>query len=414
MKILWVKAGKLLPVDTGGKIRSYNILRRLARDHEVHLLSYYGGQRDVEYEAEITRQWPGAEVIYTAAPDAGFLEQSLDYLRHLPSSAPYAVSKFTHPKVRRAISGWFSQGHCEVAVCDFLSASANFPPTLPVPTVLFQHNVETSLWRRLSEREMNPARKVACAIEAAKMARYERRALGWFHHVIAVSRGDRGQMLSMYQGCQISVVPTGVDMSQYRAGPSTSAEPPIVVFTGSMDWEPNIDAMEYFCWDIWPAVLAAYPRARFQIVGRHPHHKVRRLASSSVEVTGTVSSVSDHLRNATLVVVPLRIGGGTRLKIYEAMAMGKAVVSTSIGAEGLDVQDGRDLVLADEPGSFSESIIQLLRDAGLRHKYERAGAELVAGYDWSVIARQFATVLSGVVADFATDRPSSAPSPVAP
>jgi glycosyltransferase involved in cell wall biosynthesis len=301
-----------------------------------------------------------------------------------------------------------------VAVCDFLSASSNFPPTLPVPTVLFQHNVETSLWRRLTEREMNPARKVACAIEAAKMASYERRALGWFHHVIAVSRSDRDQMLHMYQDCQISVVPTGVDTSLYHAGPSSSAEPPIVVFTGSMDWEPNIDAVEYFCWEIWPLVLATFPRARFQIVGRNPNHRVRRLASNSVEVTGTVSSVSDHLRNATLVVVPLRIGGGTRLKIYEAMAMGKAIVSTTIGAEGLEVEDGCDLVLADEPGSFSEGMLQLLRDPGLRRKYERAGAELVASYDWSVIARQFATVLSGVVADFATDKPPSAPSPVAP
>jgi len=393
LRILWVKAGKLLPVDTGGKIRSYNILRQLARDHQVTLLSYYGGQKDLVYEGEIQRELPGAETIYTAALDGSIAAQSLDYVRRVFHAAPFAVSKFTHPDVKRVVATGLAENKFDVAVCDFLSASLNFPGNLATPTVLFQHNVETALWQRMASTESNPAKRLAYKIEARKMARYERAALRKFHHVIAVSDHDRERMRTMNPSCPISVVPTGVDTQKYAVAPPAQGDPPRIVFLGSMDWEPNIDAVTYFCQEIFPRVRAEFPSAIFQIVGRNPHSRVKQLASDSVEVTGTVPSVAEYLRDATLVVVPLRIGGGTRLKIFEAMAMGKAVISTSIGAEGLDVKNGRDLILADDAATFSEATILLLKDAGLRRRYEQAAAQLAAQYDWSKIVQRFVEVL---------------------
>ena len=393
MKILWVKAGKLLPVDTGGKIRSYNILRHLAKQHEVIFLSYYGGRRDSEYEAAVAQQLPGAQTIYTASPEST-AAQSLDYLYRLPSPAPYAVKKFTHPKVRELVSQHLSSKRLDVAICDFLSASLNFPEGSATPVVLFQHNVETMLWRRMASMEQSAVRKLSYTIEAHKMERYERRALSRFRHVIAVSDVDRDEMLQLCPNCAFTVVPTGVDTEQYRVVPSAPGKPPFIVFTGSMDWEPNIDAVEYFCREIFPAILAAFPDARFQIVGRNPHPRVQRLASPSVEVTGTVSSVMDYLRSATVVIVPLRIGGGTRLKIFEAMAMAKALVSTSIGAEGLDVSNGRDLLVADDARAFATAVLTLLSDPGLRKGYEERAAAIASRYDWSQIAQRFAEVLS--------------------
>ena len=394
MKILWVKAGKLLPVDTGGKIRSYNILRFLAKEHSVTLLSYYGGRRDLDYEARIDTELPGTVTIYTAAPDATFLDKVCDYLRHLPKTSPHAVSKFTHPIVKQRLSAWLNEGSFDVAVCDFLSASLNFPDKAKTPAVLFQHNVESSLWYRLAATELSPIKKLSFRIEASKMARYEPSALRKFRRVIAVSEPDRQQMLAMSLDSDITVVPTGVDSQKFRAIMPSTIKQTRVVFIGSMDWEPNIDAVQYFCEQIWPRVLADNPGAIFQIVGRNPHQKVQRLNAASVKVTGTVSSVADYLRDATVVVVPLRIGGGTRLKIFEAMAMGKAVISTTIGAEGLDVENGRHLVLADDPGAFANAILLLLRDTNLRRQYEQAAAELAAQYDWSCIARKFANALS--------------------
>lgn len=413
MRILWVKAGKLLPVDSGGKIRSYNILRQLANDHGVTFLSYYGGNRDTKYEAEVAQQLPGAHTVYTAAPEST-LAQSLDYILRLPAKAPYAVTKFTHPEVRRTVGQWLSQDRFDVAISDFLSASLNFPNERPVPAVLFQHNFETLLWRRMAKEETSPVRRLAYRMEAAKMANYERQAMEKFDHVIAVSDRDRDEMRAVNQHSPITVVPTGVDIEKYPMVPSASGSPPLLVFTGSMDWEPNIDAMEYFCKEIWPEVLHTFPEARLQIVGRSPHRRVQSLASSSVDVTGTVPSVATYLRDATVVVVPLRIGGGTRLKIFEAMAMGKALVSTSIGAEGLDVTHGRDILLADDAASFSQAILQLLHDPSRRQAYEQAAAVQARRYDWSRIAERFADVLGETIAGFrnASNVDGSAPLPV--
>jgi polysaccharide biosynthesis protein PslH len=396
LRILWVKAGKLLPVDTGGKIRSYNILRHLARSHSVTFLSYYGGRRDSDYEAEIKRELPGAETIYTSRLDGSAFAQSVDYLRLMFKTAPFAVSKFTHPEVRRLVADWIGKRKFDVSVCDFLSASLNFPQTLATPTVLFQHNVETSLWQRLAKTESNPAKRIAYKLEAGKMAKHERTTLRRFHHIIAVSEQDRQQMLAMDSSINITVVPTGVDTMKYSVAPPSSADPPRIVFLGSMDWEPNVDAVAYFCRDIFPRVRAEFPSAIFQIVGRNPHPSIKQLASESVEITGTVPSVTEYLHAATVVVVPLRIGGGTRLKIFEAMATGRALVSTTIGAEGLAVQNGRDLILADDATAFAEAVMLLFRDAELRHATEVAAAKLAAQYDWANIVRQFHQVLHDV------------------
>ena len=396
MKLLWVKAGKLLPVDTGGKIRSYNILRHLARKHEVTLLSYYGGQRDAEYESTLAIEMPGSKVIHTAAPESSAILSGLDYLYRLPRAAPYAVSKFTHPEVRSTVVSWLASGRFDVAVCDFLSASGNFPAELTTPCILFQHNVESSLWERMARTESNPLLKMSYTIESAKMTRYEPATLERFHHIVAVSEHDREHMIRMDPRCEITVVPTGVDTEKFKVAPPSSTSPPRIVFTGSMDWEPNIDGADYFCAQIWPRIRKECPDARFQIVGRKPAAKVVRLASDSVEVTGTVPSVEEYLEKATVVVVPLRIGGGTRLKIFEAMAMGKALVSTSIGAEGLDITSGHDLLLADDTGAFADAVLLLLRDVEIRRRLEKAAVETAAQYDWSKVAAQFADVLQKV------------------
>ena len=393
VRVLWVKGGKLLPVDTGGKIRSFNILQRLGKEHEVTLLSYYGGRRDRDYETALSQQFLRAQVVHSGAPESDGWLGVLDYLYRLPRLAPYSVTKFTHAAVRNLVRSQLSEGQFDVAICDFLAPSLNFPEKLLIPCLLFQHNVESALWRRMATTESHPLRKLSYTLEAARMLRYERRTLARFHHVVAVSENDRQQMLEMDPRCDISVVPTGVDTGQFQVAPPASATPARIVFTGSMDWEPNIDAMEYFCGQIWPRILAVFPDSIFQIVGRNPLARVQRLVSPSVQVTGTVPSVTDYLRDATVVVVPLRIGGGTRLKIYEAMAMGKALVSTSIGAEGLSFENGRDLLLADDAASFAEAVLLLIRDAQLRRRFEQAAVQLAAQFDWSVVAGQFADVL---------------------
>jgi polysaccharide biosynthesis protein PslH len=398
MKILWVKPGKLLPLDTGGKLRTYNILRHLAATHDLTYLSYYGGQRDQAYEREVLTHLPGTVSVYTAAPEATGSARYLDYLRHFPNRAPYSISKFAARQVQRLLREWIPQHKFDVAVCDFLASTLNFPDKLVTPTALFQHNVETILWKRKADFEAKWLDRIVSKVEYAKMRRFEPEQTRRFHHVIAVSETDRETMSPMVGREHISVVPTGVDLRKYQYDPAARPSSPLVVFTGSMDWAPNIDGVEFFCKEIWPQVLAKIPAARFRIVGRDPQPRVRALASENVEVTGTVPSIIDHLREAAVFVVPLRIGGGTRIKIYEGMAMGKATVSTAIGAEGLDVQHGRDILLEDSPAGFANAIVTFLQNEEVRRRYEAAAAATARKYDWSVITEQFVEVLQKTIA----------------
>ena len=406
MQILWVKAGKLLPVDTGGKIRSFNLLRQLSMRHAVTLLSYYSGAVDRGYEDELAGIFPHAVAVNTRALDGSAAAQAVDYAYRAFSPAPYAVSKFTSSAVQRQIAEWDAARQFDVAVCDFLSASRNFPAQPRTPTVLFQHNVESILWRRQADTERHPLKRFVFAREARKMERYERETVARFSHVIAVSETDRMAMASMTGADRISVVPTGVDTLGFRPPVRNDAPSPEVLFLGSMDWEPNIDAVQFFCDTTWPAIVRAVPGARFRVVGRNPPPSIQRLASDSVEIVGRVPSVEAHLHRAAVFVVPLRVGGGTRLKIYEAMGAAKAVVSTAIGAEGLDVRHGQDIVLADDPASFADAVVTLLQDSAARRRLEDGALALAARYDWSTVAEEFEHMLVRTIET--SDRSASA------
>jgi polysaccharide biosynthesis protein PslH len=397
VKLLWVKAGKLLPVDTGGKIRSFNLLRELATRIDVTLLSYYSGARDVEYERAIVDAFPGAVAIHTGVPDGSTSSRAFDYARRLLSPAPYAVTKHTAPSLRRMVTEWDAARRFDVLLCDFLAPSLNFPRRCQTPAVLFQHNVESILWRRQADTEQRLAQRAVFQLEAWKMDRYERATVGRFDHVIAVSDADRDAMARMVPGIRITVVPTGVDTNAFRPVVRNASPDPVVLFLGSMDWEPNIDGVQHFVESMWPAIRAAVPGARFQVVGRNPGPSIRRLAADDVEIVGTVPSVIEYLHRAAAVVVPLRVGGGTRLKIYEAMGAGKAVVSTTIGAEGLDYHDGRDILIADTPDTFAHKVIDVLRDGERRRSLEDAALALASQYDWSSIARTFEATLDRVL-----------------
>jgi glycosyltransferase involved in cell wall biosynthesis len=404
MKILWVKADKLLPVQNGGNIRTYHVLRYLSARHDVTFYSYYGGEPDQEYERALHGQLPGAVAVCTGKRALSGAARAVDYLAHMGAQPPYAVSRFASVPVQRQLRNWFREQSFDVAVCDFLDAAVNFPGNLTIPSVLFQHNVESEIWRRHAETAGNPAKKMMYRTEFRKMLDYERAAVCKFQHVIAVSENDRALMTKWVDGDRVTVVPTGVDLAEYRparAGqPAEASVKPLVTFIGAMDWEPNVDGVEYFCREVWPAVKARVPQARFRIVGRNPERRVQKwaleCADGSIEVTGRVPSVVEHLHESAVVIVPLRIGGGTRLKIYEAMATAKAVVSTTIGAEGLDVENGRDIILADNPETFAQAVIRLLGDATLRQRYEKAAAATAARYDWPSIGGRFEEILESV------------------
>ena len=392
-----MKAGKLLPLNTGGKLRSYHILRHLPALHAVTFLSYYGGLRDRSYEAELQRAMPGSIIVHDPTIEAKGVQRYISYARCLPDSIPYSVRSFKVAYVQHLLSSRAFTSKFDIAVCDFLASAVNFPTNASIPTVLFQHNVESLLWKRRAQFASDLWCGLIARTECAKMTRYEHEQVRRFHDIFAVSEQDREVLAAMSGTANITVIPTGADLQSYAYDSENRRVDPLVIFSGSMDWEPNIDAVEYFSGEIWPHVLARIPGARFRIVGRDPDHRVRKLVSPSIAVTGTVDSMMEHLRPAAVLVVPLRIGAGTRIKIYEGMAMGKAIVSTTLGAEGLDVHDGHDIFLSDHPRRFAERVVDLLLDEKLRNECGRQAAITAHKHSWNSVAQIFSEALQRVL-----------------
>lgn len=398
MKLLWLNAGLLLPLDKGGKLRTWHVMRHIARRHDVTYLSFEDPEvteSDRDGMSEVCR-----ELVTVRRSDAekGTLRFYAGAARYVVDSLPYAVAKYRSATYRTRVEALLRARRFEVIVCDFLPPAVNLPDDLPCPSVIFTHNVEAEIWRRHAENAVNPIARRLLAQQWRRMLRFEGSTLARFDRVLAVSDADRRTFEQLYPGslqAPVHVVRTGVDTSYFtpsREAPSRAH----LVFTGSMDWLPNEDAMTYFCRDILGRIREAEPGVTVSIIGRSPTSAVQQLANQfpGVEVTGRVDDVRPHVRRGDVYIVPLRIGGGTRLKIFEAMAMGKAIVSTTVGAEGLPVTPGVDIAIADDPQRFADAVVRLIRDSGARDALEtRARKLVVERYDWSRVALDFEDAL---------------------
>ncbi len=394
MHILWLKTELLHPVDKGGKIRSYNMLKELKRNHRITYLTLDDGASSPavaaaeEYCHDLIRVPYKLRGKFTAR----FYS---DLLLNLGSSLPYAISKYKSADLRSQLSERLSKGDVDVLVCDFLTPAINIDFAVDCPTVLFQHNVEAMIWKRHFEVQKNSLKKAYLYGQWLKMRSFEQRLCRKFDTVIAVSADDREQMRKEYGVDRVFDVPTGVDTQFFSPSSTAKPEPKNLVFTGSMDWLPNEDAIRYFTDEILPIVRRKCPAVTLTVVGRNPSAALRKLAEddSSITVTGRVDDVRPYIEQATVYVVPLRIGGGTRLKIYEAMAMEKPIVSTTVGAEGLPLKNGTELLLADSAESFAASIVKLLDEPALAKSIGTCAAATVRErFGWEQVASRFSII----------------------
>jgi polysaccharide biosynthesis protein PslH len=395
MNILWLKTELLHPVDKGGKIRSYNMLKALKRDCRITYLTLDDGTADNsarELASEYCHDLVCVPHRRREKFTTGFY---VELALNLTSGLPYAIKKYESPEMREEMKRLLASQRIDVLVCDFLAPAVNVPPSLNCTTVLFQHNVEAMIWKRHYEVQTNAARKAYLYRQWQKMRAFEAKACKLFDSVIAVSREDREQMQHEYGLENVFDVPTGVDTEYFRPSGKVATRPHHLVFTGSMDWLPNEDGIRYFTEQIMPRIKQSVPDVTLTVVGRDPYPSLVELSKRdpSVNVTGRVDDVRPYIEEAAVYIVPLRIGGGTRLKIYEAMALEKPVVSTTIGAEGLPVTDGAEIVLADTPQSFAEAVVRLLQNQSLAAEIgTRAAAKVRAEFGWETVAGSFAAI----------------------
>jgi glycosyltransferase involved in cell wall biosynthesis len=399
MRLLWVKSGPLYPLNTGGRKRTHAMLVELERRHHVtYLANLPEGQKldPAEPAAPYAQEklW-----IPSREPRDGSPAWMLDLIRHLlVSTSAFVLDRYRNPELAAKLLELDQSGTYDLIICDFLTPAVNFDfDRLSTPVVLFQHNVEARIWERLAAEKKNPIVRLLFRDQARRMRDAEIALSAKCAGVIAVSPEDAADFRDDYGLTNVlGDVPTGVDTDFFSPPSLRRPESGLIGFLGSMDWMPNIECVHHFVRDILPRILATRPDARLLVIGRDPAPSLQKLAAENgrVILTGTVDDVRPHLDRCEVLVVPLRSGGGTRIKIFEAMAQGVPVVSTTIGAEGLPMPDGEAILIADDPAGFARAVVELLQSPGLREQISKIARELlVRNHSWAVVTSHFVGLL---------------------
>ena len=394
MKILWVKSDLLHPATRGGQIRTLEMLRRLRKRNLIHYVAF-SNEPDGEGVRRSSEYCDRCYTIPKFIPPRASWSFAVQLAAGLFSPLPLAVFRYKSAAMRRKLDELIAAENYDSIVCDFPTPAPNFNRLQDC--VLFQHNVETMIWQRHSAQARNAVEKAYMRLQARRMAVFEGHVCRSVRHIIAVSGEDAAAMNRMFGVTNVSIIPTGVDVEHFTPS-GAQAFIADLVFLGSMDWLPNIDGMRWFVEAVLPVIRRSRPKCSVAVVGRNPSGEIKSFAAKDplIHVTGTVPDVRPWLWESHVSIVPLRIGGGTRIKIYESMAARVPVVSTAIGAEGLDVHDRVDIRIADSPEKFAAACLELLDRPENRAAQANAAWDLVAGsFRWENIVRRFESILDG-------------------
>lgn len=385
-RLLFLSQTLPFPPNGGVKVRTYNILRLLAREFEIHALCFYRwkrGRLGTDVNAGIDGLRSFGEVQAFPIPQEHDSRRLLwDHARSVLVDRAYTVYTYESRTYAAALEKLLQEQTFDLVHTDSLDLSGYFPLLQGIPVVCTHHDAQSRLLRRRAERESRMLggylRKQALLTE-----KEERR---WCPQValnVCVSELDAAYLRNLTGSDNFTVVPNGVDVDQFT--PSDGQKKGIV-FVGGTTWFPNRDALTHFSEDIYPKLRARFEGVTTTWVGRATKEEVRQLSSEGLQLTGYVPDIRPYVSEAACYVVPIRIGGGTRIKILDAWAMGKAVVSTSIGCEGLDAVDGTNILIRDAPDEFASAIQEILTIPELRRKLETAGRKTAEQkYSWEVI-----------------------------
>lgn len=392
MRILFVSHFIPHPPTGGASLRNFNIVKELSRNNSVHLVTFT--QRDrhptrerIEKSREVLKEYCKEITIVEVPSDNSALRWYSMLGLNLLSREPYSAWRFWSPKMVQAIQEQINKHKFDIVHVDTIALAGYLKSLNGLPAVLNHHNVESTLLLRRAATERNPATRAYIGLQGQKLRRAEQQALSAFDGNISVSDLDGRELAELNPAATICVVPNGTDTDFFK--PIDGVEVDLsLVFAGSMAWYPNGDAMILFGEKVWPLIKRELPDITMNLIGSRAPAEVVKLGEtdSQFKVLGFVDDVRPTIARAAVYVVPIRVGGGTRLKILDAMAMGKAIVSHPIGAEGLDVTDGKDIIIAEDPEMFARRVVELVRDVNLRTAISlQARKSVVEKYSWSTI-----------------------------
>jgi glycosyltransferase involved in cell wall biosynthesis len=391
LRILIVSMVSPLPLKAGGRIRVFNLLKRLAARHRITLLCLVDSDEEfARHRTELASLCERVIGVGWRPGLAGLIGRAIRAGSRI-ARLPVVVLNKRSPELAEALRGLLRAESFDVVQIEWAHMAQHVDAAdralLARRGVLVEHDVSWLPLERRAALAAGPARWF-WRREARLMRAYEREEASAFRAVVAVSPDD-AERLAADGARNVTVVPNGVDVAHYTEGPSPAKDPRTLIFIGWLRHDPNVDGLLYFLDEMWPVIVRCVPDARLVVIGAPVPAAVRRAAAraGAVELAGYVADVRPALRAAAVSVVPLRVGGGTRLKILESMAAGTAVVSTSVGCEGLGLEPERHLLVGDEPGAFASHVVRVLRDPALRQRLEREAFDLVKSrYDWSSMA----------------------------
>lgn len=383
MRVLVVSTQFPYPPRSGFEMRVYHLVRQLARRHKVTLLSYatpservdaeaLAREVEVEVEVELVQRAPGSRCGKRAAQAAS-----------LVSSLPFACRAVQSEELRTAVAELCARERFDVIQIESsLLCAIALPPDIKV--VLDEHNVEYEVFWRMRQSERSALRRAWGRIEHARFRAFEQRAWTAVDGCLVTSERDAETINRQAPGLDLAVVPNSVDLDYFQPA-AEEPDPYTVVFNGILDYRPNLDAALHLVDDVWPLVTRRHAEARLTIVGRASDAEIKAVGRPGVTVTGEVADIRPYLERAAVVAVPIRIGGGTRLKVVEGLAMAKPMVSTAVGCEGIQVGAGEHLLIADGAADFASAICRLFEDPTLASTLGQAGRRLIEReYSWDV------------------------------
>jgi glycosyltransferase involved in cell wall biosynthesis len=401
LKVLFLSQRFLFPMDTGGKIRTGKILEQLKNMVSLTVISNVESPKDDQY----LDRMPELCDRFIPVPWKEMPRYTLKFYLKIAGQSfsryPISVLNDYSARLERRVISELKSNRYDLAVCDFLQSTLNFRRVNGTPTLLFQHNVEATIAKRHSEQAKDPISKIFWGLQYSKIFRHEGEMCRRFDGIVAVSENDRERMEEWFRAKNVYEIPTGVDTDFYKPAENV-AEKKQLIFTGSMDWLPNEDAMVYFIKKIFPLIKKEEPETTLVIVGRRPTPNLLKLTEGrdDITTTGWVDDTRPYMAESAVFIVPIRIGGGTRMKIYEALAMGKAMVSTAVGAEGLPLTHGEQIMFADEEKAFAGHVVTLLRDKTLRKKLGAIARKYVyENFRWEKVAEVFTDICEKVASE---------------
>lgn len=386
MKLLYFTTHQLWPLTTGARLRDYHLAKHLAKRCEVTFLETLHPNDD---KLAAAPQCTGFRRVVSLEKEPNFRPMKL--LRGMIGPTPVTLLNYHSPEMAKTLRGLLQEENFDlvqlenVHLCVYLR---ELRAAKSRPAVLADwHNVDSELLWRYAERTGSFTKRLVARRTASLLQAMEARLVRECDAVTVPSERERQKLLELAPGAGVEMIPNGVDAAYYlTASRDTTQARKTILFVGAMDYHANVTGVQWFVREVWPVIATNHPELEFYIVGRNPGPEIRELASNRIHVTGTVEDVRPYYEQAAAVVVPLLIGSGTRLKILEAMAAGAPIVSTRLGAEGIDCDDGVHLLMADTAGDMAASVGRLLAspDAGMR--LTEAARDMVATrYDWSVI-----------------------------